>query len=66
MQKKYIITATNYFTHWEEESPLRVVNTNQVVIFLESSIITRFVVPEYLVFDNTSYFSSMELIELYL
>ena len=60
-QHKYIITATNYFTHWVEDAPLRVVNTNQVILFLESFIITRFGVPDSLVFDNASYFSSVEL-----
>ena len=61
MQRKYIITATNYFTRWEEATPLRVVNTNQVILFLEFFIITRFGVPNSLVFDNASYFSSVEL-----
>ena len=28
MQHKYIITATDYFTHWEEAAPLRVLNIN--------------------------------------
>ena len=45
MQHKYIITTTDYFTHWAEAAPLRVVNTNQVILFLESFIITRFDVP---------------------
>ena len=60
-QHKYIITATDYFTHWEEAAPLRVVNTNQVILFLEFFIITRFGIPNSLVFDNASYFSSIEL-----
>jgi len=61
MQHKYIITATDYFTQWAEAAPLRVVNTNQVILFLESFIITRFGVLDSLVFDNASYFSSIEL-----
>ena len=52
MQHKYIITTTDYFTWWEEDAPLRVVNTNQVIIFLEYFIITRFGVPDSLVFYN--------------
>ena len=39
------------------------VNTNQVLHFLETNIITRFGVPKTLVFDNASYFSSGELNE---
>jgi hypothetical protein len=42
-QHKYIITTTDYFTRWSEAAPLKVVNTNQVVSFLNSNIITRFV-----------------------
>ena len=38
-QHKYIINATDYFTRWVEVAPLRVVNTNQVILFLESFII---------------------------
>ena len=58
LKHKYIITATDYFTQCSEAKPLRVVNTNQVLHFLEANIITRFGVPETLVFDNASYFSS--------
>ena len=61
MQHKYIITATDYFTHWAEAAPLKVVNTNQIILFLEFFIITRFGIPDSLVFDNASYFSSIEL-----
>ena len=61
MQHKYIITATDYFTRWAEASPLRVVNINRVILFLEYFIITRFGVPNSLVFDNASYFSLLEL-----
>ena len=41
--------------------PLRVVNTNQVISFLETHIISRFRIPESLVFDNASLFSSIDL-----
>jgi hypothetical protein len=50
-----------YFTRWSEALPLKVVNTNQVVSFLNSHIITRFRIPECLVFDNASYFSSLDM-----
>jgi hypothetical protein len=39
------------------------VNTSQVIAFLNSNIITRFGIPDYLVFDNASYFSSLEMSE---
>jgi transposase InsO family protein len=38
-----------------------VVNTNKVVSFLNSHIITQFRIPECLVFDNASYFSSLDM-----
>jgi hypothetical protein len=60
-QHKYIITATYYFSIWSEASPLKVVNTSQVISFLNSNIITHFSIPECLVFDNASYFSSLEM-----
>jgi hypothetical protein len=60
-QHKYIITTTDYFTRWSEVVPLKVVNTNQVVSFLNSHIITRFAIPKCLVFDNASYFSSLDM-----
>jgi hypothetical protein len=44
-QHKYIITTVNYFTIWSEATPLKVVNTNQVVSFLNSNIITRLEFP---------------------
>jgi hypothetical protein len=61
-QHKYILMTTHYFTRWYEDLPLKVVNTSQVVSFLNSHIITRFRIPECLVFDNASYFSSLLII----
>ena len=46
---------------WVEAVPLRLCNTIQVLSFLENQIITRFGTLEYLVFDNASYFQSIEL-----
>jgi hypothetical protein len=39
------------------------INENQVISFLDSFIITRFGIPESLVFDNAKYFSSLKLTE---
>jgi hypothetical protein len=60
-QHKYIITTTDYFTRWFEVAPLKVVNTSQVISFLNSNIITRFGIHECLVFYNASYFSSLDM-----
>jgi hypothetical protein len=60
---KYILTTTYYFTIWSEAIPLKTINENQVILFLESHIITRFGIPNFLVFDNSKYFSSLKLTE---
>jgi hypothetical protein len=62
-QHKFIITATDYFTRWSKAAALKTVNTNQVIAFLNLNIITHFGVPDYLVFDNASYFLSLDMSE---
>ena len=61
LQHKYILTATHYFTRWVEAIPLRKVNEDVVMDFLQDHIMTRFGVPISLVFDNATYFSSIIL-----
>jgi len=51
----------DYFTIWSEVAPLKVVNTSQAISFLNSNIITHFSIREFLVFDNASYFLSLEM-----
>ena len=55
--------ATDYLTIWVEAIPLRKVKEDAAMDFLQENIRTRFGVPISLVFDNTSYFSSIKLIE---
>jgi hypothetical protein len=62
-QHKFIVTAIDYFTRWYEAATLRTMNTSQVIAFLNSNIITHFGIPDYLVFDNALYFSSLEMSE---
>eukprot|EP00253_Pinus_taeda_P010355 PITA_10355 len=54
---KYILTATDYFTKWVEAIPLKTTNFEAIIEFIDQFIITRFGVPNALVFDNASYFS---------
>ena len=61
LQHKYILTATDYFTHWVEAIPLCKVNEDAVMDFLQDHIMTRFGVPIYLVLDNATYFPSIIL-----
>ena len=60
---KYILTATDNFSKWTEAIPLKVVNNTEVIQFLQWNIVTRFGVPNYLVFDNAKYFSSLKIVE---
>jgi hypothetical protein len=59
----YILTVTDYFTRWTKAVPLTKVNDEVVINFLEQHIITRFGVPNSLVFYNATYFSSLKLTE---
>ena len=43
--------------------PLRVINDNEVIQFLQQNIITRFGVPSCLVFDNATYLSLLNIVE---
>lgn len=57
-QHRYILTATDYFTKWVKEIPLKVSNSENIIEFIDQLIITRFGLPSALMFDNVSYFSS--------
>ena len=61
LQHKYILTVTDYFTHWVEAISLRKVNEDVVMDFLQDHIMTRFGVPISLVFNNATYFSLIRL-----
>jgi hypothetical protein len=62
-QHKYILTATDYFTKWVEAIPLKTTNSEAIMEFIDQFIITRFGVPNALVFDNASYFSGNSIFE---
>lgn len=60
---KYILTSTDYFSKCTKSIPLKVINDNEVMHFLQQNIVTRFGVPNYFVFDNEKYFSSLKIVE---
>ena len=60
--QKYIYTATDYFSKWTNAIPLKVINDTDIIQFLQQNIVTRFGVPNYLVFDNAKYFSSLKIV----
>ena len=61
LQHKYILTTIYYFTRWVKAIPLRKVNEDAVMDFLQDHIMTRFGVPISLVFYNATYFYSIRL-----
>jgi len=63
LQDKYILTTTDYFTKWVEAIPLKTTNSKAIMEFIDQFIITRFGVPNALVFDNASYFSGNDMFE---
>ena len=60
---KYILTSIDYFSIWNKAIPLKVINDTEVIQVLQWKIVTRFGVPNYLVFDNAKYFSSLKIVE---
>ena len=60
---KYILTTIDYFSKWAETIPLKVINDNEVIHFLQRNIVIKFGVPNCLVFDNAKYFSSLKIVE---
>ena len=60
---KYILTATDYFSKWTEVIPLKVINDTKVIHFLQHKIVSRFGVPNCLVFHNAKCFLSLKIVE---
>jgi hypothetical protein len=48
----FILTATDYFTKWVEDVPLKHSTNEQVISFLENNIFSRFVLPLEIITDN--------------
>jgi hypothetical protein len=55
---RYILIAKDYFMKWAEAIPLTHVNEKVVIQFIEQQLITRFDMPSFLIFDNSTYLSS--------
>jgi transposase InsO family protein len=56
----WILVATDYFTKWVEAIPTKKANSKFVIDFLMNNVVTRFVCPERIVFDNAMCFWSEE------
>ena len=57
----YILIETDYFTKWVEAIPTKKANSQVVCEFLFEHIFVRFGVPQKIVLDNATYFSSEEI-----
>lgn len=58
---KYILTTTDYFSKWTKAIPLKVINDTEVIQFLQQNIVTKFGVPNYLVFDSSLKITEFDL-----
>lgn len=65
-QHRYIITIIDYFTQWVESIPLKQVNDQEIISFLNKNIISRFEIPNSLVLNNAKYISSLKLYDFVL
>ena len=57
----HILMATNYFTKWVEAIPVKQTTSEVVCSFIKQNILVRFGVPNKIVTDNATDFSSQEI-----
>ncbi|XP_010678230.1 uncharacterized protein LOC104893792 [Beta vulgaris subsp. vulgaris] len=62
-QKKFVTVAVDYFTKWVEAEAMREITTNDVKGFVWKNLITRFGMPQSIVFDNEPQFEAPKLRE---
>eukprot|EP00253_Pinus_taeda_P001701 PITA_01701 len=62
-QRRWILTATNYFTKCVETIPVKNATDSVVIKFIEENILSRFGFPTQIVTDNATTFSSVKMIE---
>jgi len=51
-QQKFLLVAVDYFTKWVEAEALASITENEVQKFIWKNIVTRFRVPQTMIFDN--------------
>jgi hypothetical protein len=57
---KFVLLATDYFTKWVEEIPLKKVTSENMVEFVKEHIIYRFGIPQTITTDQGAQFVSLE------
>jgi hypothetical protein len=60
---KFVLLATDYFTKWVEEIPLKKVTSENMVEFIKEHIIYRFGIPHAITTDQGTQFTSSEFTE---
>lgn len=60
---KYIFVGINYFTKWIKVVPLVKVDQVAVINFIQNHMIYRFGIPETLTTDQSSVFTSRNMVE---
>ncbi|VFQ72064.1 unnamed protein product [Cuscuta campestris] len=59
-QARWIVVAIDYFTKWVEAEPLAGITGRQMIDFVGTNILCRFVVPKQIISDNGTQFEEAE------
>lgn len=59
--RRYVLVAVDYFTKWMEVEAVKNIKTYDVKEFIWRNVITRYGVPQSIVFDNSLPFKTPKL-----
>jgi transposase InsO family protein len=57
---KFVLVATNYFTKWVEDIPLKIASTTKMIEFIKEHVVYRFGIPQSITTDQGKMFTSQE------
>ena len=60
---KHILVGIDYFTKWVESIPLREVNQEAVICFIQNHIVYRFGIPETITTDLGSVLTGQKMVQ---
>ena len=60
-QRRYVLVAVDYFTKWVEAEPMKNIKHSDVRWFIWKNLITRYGIPQSIVFDNGPQFETPQL-----